>query len=146
MYNRYVSFCTGACSDGVWLRADYLVGQAMPVKLGPVGGNGNDWGYCTSPVGVPEQINVQIGATPDTAVLSFVTFEATAPTLPPAASVHLGPAGAAAAAGPAASTVHGVTHTHVTSAGDRTYYMHFVRLSKLKPRARYSYVILEKER
>ena len=43
--------------------------NAMPVYLAPPGGGGGgSWGYCTSAAGVPEQINVQIGATPDTVV------------------------------------------------------------------------------
>jgi len=34
-----------------------------------------------------------------------------------------------------------VTHTHTTDAGDRTYYMHFVKLDNLKPRTQYFYSV-----
>jgi phosphodiesterase/alkaline phosphatase D-like protein len=38
-------------------------------------------------------------------------------------------------------TFTGVTHTHTTAAKDRIYYMHFVRLTALKPRAKYYYTV-----
>ena len=66
-------------------------------------------------------------------VLSFVTFEGRPPSEPPRASVSA--RGAAAA-----TVVRGVTHAH-TTAGGRTYYMHFVRLAGLAPRAEYGYAV-----
>lgn len=88
---------------------------------------------CRSPLGVPEQINLQ-AASPDTVVVSFVTFEASTPSgLPSAVLSREG----------AASSQHlqGVTHTYHTPAHDRTYYMHFVKFPKLQPRARYTYKV-----
>ena len=86
--------------------------------------------FCSSAPRVPEQVNVQI-ASPTAVVISFVTFEPTAPQRPPVALVRRqGVAGQ--------SELHGVTHRHVTTGG-RVYYMHFVRLAGLAPRTRYSY-------
>lgn len=50
--------------------------DAMTFKLVPSGGPGpgTEWDYCTSELGVPEQINVQV-ANPGSVVVSFVTFE-----------------------------------------------------------------------
>ena len=103
---------------------------------------------CTSGMGIPEQVNVQV-ASGDSVVLSFVTFEETAPTKPPMAKVNV--------AGAAEMEVKGVTHKHVTvgcTAGGvpdkngtlvpepcRTYYMHFIKLSEMKPKAKYSYTV-----
>jgi len=103
---------------------------------------------CTSGMGIPEQVNVQV-ASGDSVVLSFVTFEKTAPTKPPMAKVSV--------AGAAEMEVKGVTHKHVTvgcTAGGipdksgklvpepcRTYYMHFIKLSEMKPKAKYSYTV-----
>eukprot|EP01060_Flectonema_neradi_P004519 TRINITY_DN12928_c1_g1_i1.p1 TRINITY_DN12928_c1_g1~~TRINITY_DN12928_c1_g1_i1.p1 ORF type:complete len:700 (+),score=168.21 TRINITY_DN12928_c1_g1_i1:49-2100(+) len=84
-------------------------------------------GYCVSKKSVPEQINVQI-ASPTSVVLSFVTFEDSAPTSPPTASVN-------------GTTFTGVTHNHTTSAGDRIYFMHFILLDNLKPKTTYSYKV-----
>ena len=69
-------------------------------------------------------------------MLSFVTFEATAPVDPPVAVVAKG-----SNLGPAPTSVHGVTHFHETAAGDKRYLMHFIRLSDLAPRTRYSYKV-----
>jgi hypothetical protein len=87
---------------------------------------------CTQSYGVPEQINVQI-AGPDSVVVSFVTFETAEPTAPPTARVT-------AAHAAEMSPVVGVTHRHDTL-GNRTYFMHFVRLTSLKARAEYSYTV-----
>jgi hypothetical protein len=89
---------------------------------------------CTSADGVPEQINVQI-AGPDAVVVQWITHEATAPTDPPV--VRLVPHDAS---GALSSTVEGATHVH-TTAGGRVYYMHFVRLTQLAPRARFFYTV-----
>eukprot|EP00729_Bicosta_minor_P024574 gene24574-15411_t len=91
------------------------------------------WDYCTSDMFIPEQINIQI-AGPNTVVLSFVTFEPTAPTAQPVAM--FGTSTTSLAAAPA-----GVTHTYITPAKDRTYYMHFVVLDNLTPRTRYFYKV-----
>jgi hypothetical protein len=88
--------------------------------------------FCTSALGVPEQINVQI-AGPDAVVVQWITHEAAAPADPPV--VRLG-----TASGALNSTVEGATHVH-TTAGGRAYYMHFVRLTQLAPRARYFYAV-----
>jgi len=122
-------------NDGSWIRANYnQLSDAMTVQLLPAGAApGTDWGYCTSVLGVPEQINVQI-AGPDTVVVNWVTFEAAAPADAPTAFVG-------SAAGALTDSIKGVTHVHVTAAKDRTYYMHFVKLAGLKPRARYFYAV-----
>ena len=104
---------------------------------------------CTSGFGIPEQVNVQV-ASGDTVVVGWVTFEHEAPTAPPVVSVVGG------------TEVKGVTHVHVPcSVGsacigdgwnkntsktehpfDRPpYYMHYVRLSELKSRTRYTYKV-----
>ena len=89
---------------------------------------------CTSGhLGIPEQVNVQI-AGPDSVVLSFVTFEAAAPTKPPTAKVS-------APHATEMSPITGVTHRHDTTPGNRTYYMHFVRVHSLTPRAEYTYSV-----
>ena len=118
-----------------WIRANSTdLADAMIVELRPVGPvPSTDWGYCTSAAGVPEQINVQI-AGPHTVVVAFVTFEPAPPTNPPIVRVGR-------AAQSLNDTVTGVTHVHVTRAKDRTYYMHFVKLDGLAPRARYHYSV-----
>ena len=93
---------------------------------------------CTSGFGIPEQVNVQV-ASGDTVVIGWVTFEHEAPAAPPVVSVVGG------------AEVTGVTHIHVPcSVGsacvgapyDRPpYYMHFVRLSSLKQRTRYTFKV-----
>ena len=82
--------------------------------------------FCSSALGVPEQINVQI-ANSSTVVVGWVTFEASAPRKPP--MVFLGQ-----------DQLRGVTYQHITTGG-RVYYMHFVRLSGLMPRQRYEYTV-----
>eukprot|EP01062_Namystynia_karyoxenos_P005021 TRINITY_DN1176_c0_g1_i9.p2 TRINITY_DN1176_c0_g1~~TRINITY_DN1176_c0_g1_i9.p2 ORF type:complete len:207 (+),score=39.66 TRINITY_DN1176_c0_g1_i9:78-698(+) len=94
---------------------------------------GAEWGYCTHGMGIPEQINIQV-ASPDTVVISWVTFEQVAPAEPPVVMIKKGEEAQW-------TTLRGVTHVHKTAAGDRTYYMHFVRASKLEARARYSYQV-----
>jgi hypothetical protein len=105
--------------------------------------------WCASGFGVPEQVNVQV-ASHDTVVVGWVTFEHKAPTLPPVVSVVGG------------GEVEGITHIHVPCSvgpactGDMwngssntterpyyrpPYYMHFVRLSKLKPRSKVAYKV-----
>ena len=89
---------------------------------------------CTSALGVPEQVNVQI-AGPNSVVLSFVTFES-----PLKASQAEPPMATVSTAGAGEMQVQGVTHKHVTK-GERVYYMHFIRLGDLKPKAVYSYTV-----
>jgi hypothetical protein len=103
---------------------------------------------CTSGMGIPEQVNVQI-ASGDSVVIGFVTFEEHAPTDPPTATAN--------------GKVHtGVTHVHhactvgVRCTGDgwdkntsttthpfalRTYYMHYVKLSALAPKSVVTYTV-----
>eukprot|EP00035_Acanthoeca_spectabilis_P012813 m.232778 g.232778 ORF g.232778 m.232778 type:complete len:158 (+) comp15723_c0_seq2:1202-1675(+) len=59
-------------------------------------------GYCRNPLGVPEQINLQL-ASEDTVVVAFVTYDAEKPVAPP--QVKLGQAAAGSF-----TTVTGVTH------------------------------------
>ena len=88
--------------------------------------------FCNSALGVPEQVNIQIAGS-DAVVLQWITFEVTAPADAPFVTL-MGDDGAD-------GIVHrGVTHAHVTG-GKRTYYMHFVRLEDLAPRARYNYTV-----
>eukprot|EP00658_Telonema_sp_P-2_P032994 TRINITY_DN2430_c0_g1_i1.p1 TRINITY_DN2430_c0_g1~~TRINITY_DN2430_c0_g1_i1.p1 ORF type:complete len:654 (+),score=156.53 TRINITY_DN2430_c0_g1_i1:294-2255(+) len=132
--SKYVSYCDGGCSNGKWLRADYTSeSDAMVVELVPSGATpSSDWGYCVSALSTPEQINIQI-ASPDTVVVSFVTFEPHPLTTPPLLKY-----GKTSDLGQQAT---GVSHVHVTAAGDRTYWMHFVKLSNLNPRTRYFYSV-----
>jgi len=92
------------------------------------------WGYCTSANQVPEQVNIQV-ASPDTVVVSFVTFESIAPGEPPSATIKVsGSSGNA-------DVKTGVTHTYVTPTGDRTYYFHFVVLDGLESSQKYEYAV-----
>eukprot|EP01060_Flectonema_neradi_P004670 TRINITY_DN13049_c0_g1_i1.p1 TRINITY_DN13049_c0_g1~~TRINITY_DN13049_c0_g1_i1.p1 ORF type:complete len:686 (+),score=141.28 TRINITY_DN13049_c0_g1_i1:34-2091(+) len=86
-------------------------------------------GYCTSLMGVPEQINIQI-ASPNSVVLSFVTFESATPKSPPTAMVNS-----------TTTTFTGVTHNHTTHAGDRVYFMHFILVDNLQPKQMYTYKV-----
>jgi len=88
-----------------------------------------NWGYCTSPHYVPEQVNLQL-ASPTTVVVSFVTFEPSVPTGLPVAELT---------STTSALSIKGVTHTYVTASGNRTYFMHFVKFDNLAPRAKYTY-------
>eukprot|EP00040_Diaphanoeca_grandis_P030384 m.179559 g.179559 ORF g.179559 m.179559 type:complete len:727 (-) comp31979_c1_seq1:166-2346(-) len=94
-------------------------------------------GYCTSPLSIPQQINIQIAA-PDTVVISFVTFEpeGIAPADPPSVSIGTSTTNL--------KTVHGVTHKHETKPASgpvRTLYMHFISVSALLPRTTYLYSV-----
>ena len=97
---------------------------AQPVPPAPTS---TGWAYCVSPKGVPEQINLQV-ASSSSVVISFVTFEETAPTSPPVAVVN-------------GTSYTGVTHVHKSPSGDRTYYMHFVLVKGLKAKTQYSYTV-----
>lgn len=84
---------------------------ALPLWQVPTGPPvNNSWGYCTSAPGVPEQINVQIGGEPTSVVLSFVTFEVSPPVGPSLARMGT-------VNGSFTDQHHGITTTHVTSAG-----------------------------
>ena len=67
-------------------------------------------------------------------VVSFVTFEKEPPSQPP--TVTWG-----ASESKLTTVVKGVTHVHVTSTGDRTYFMHFVRLERLAEKQRVFYSV-----
>ena len=131
----FVSFNTaqGMCHFAEWCKLDtaqtayttYHNG-AQPVPPAPTHA-GETWGYCTSALGVPEQINIQVAAN-GSVVLAFVTFEAEAPAGPPTAKLN-------------GKTFTGVTHTHITPAKDRTYYMHFVLVTGLTLREKCSYTV-----
>ena len=96
--------------------------------------NTEAWGYCTSPDQIPEQINLQM-ASPDTVVVSFVTFESTEPSEAPYASIQQ-----------ANTTTNddvkrGVTHVYYTPKKDRTYYFHFVVFDGLSASTQYEYSV-----
>ncbi len=109
---------------GSGAQAHYISAYCVSARSGKVE-------QCTSPQHVPEQVNVQI-ASPDTVVISWVTFEDTPGALAPVANVTT-------AAGES-TTFKGVTHKHLT-AGKRVYMMHFVKVSDLSPKAKYSYSV-----
>lgn len=96
-------------------------------------GSAKEWDYCQSTSDdVPEQINLQL-AGPDTVVVSFVTFDESAPSDPPIGSIKKsGETGDG-------RLLTGVTHTYVTPSKTRVYYMHFVTFADLQPRAEYTY-------
>ena len=131
----FVSYCDGSCAGGKWLLADYKeASEAIPLQLVPAGATpSEDWGYCRSADREPEQINIQISG-PRSVVVSFVTFEPEVPSKAPSVRYRLG-----TQPNSTATTATGVTHIHVTSQGDRTYYMHFVSLTGLTERASYLY-------
>eukprot|EP00658_Telonema_sp_P-2_P008830 TRINITY_DN13341_c0_g1_i2.p1 TRINITY_DN13341_c0_g1~~TRINITY_DN13341_c0_g1_i2.p1 ORF type:complete len:562 (-),score=46.84 TRINITY_DN13341_c0_g1_i2:35-1720(-) len=91
-----------------------------------------EYAYCKSPLGRPEQINLQL-AGPDVVVVSFVTFEATRPQSAPLARL--------ARLGSGSVLLPGVTHTYTSPSGNRTYLFHFVKFSGLEPRTEYSYSV-----
>ena len=92
-------------------------------------------------------------AAKDALVVSWITFEDTPPTNPPFALLSRarttghgsggagGPGGSAGAdAAPHPRKRLGATHAYTTEGG-RTFYMHFVALRGLEPRAKYSYTV-----
>ena len=86
--------------------------------------NATRWGYCRSARSVPEQVNVQLGGSADSVVVSFLTFEEGLPADPPV--VEVVPAG-----GAAGFNRSGVTHAYQNPSRDRTYYFHFVKITGL---------------
>lgn len=123
--------------------------QAHVIAAYCVGKSSGQLEMCTSGKGIPEQVNVQV-ASGSSVVLSFVTFEDEEPTEPPTAKVT-GDNGDE-------KTIKGVTHKHVTvgcTAGSipgakgapptpqecRVYYMHFIKVSDMTPKATYSYTV-----
>lgn len=134
---KYVSYR----NDGFWIANDYSdKSDAMTFELVPKGVQpGNAWNYCTSYEHVPEQVNVQI-ASADSVVISFVTFPTnTSLELATSSSIPIVKVGTDPKH--LNQTVQGATHLHTTAAGDRTYLMHFVRLSNLHPKTRYYYAV-----
>eukprot|EP01047_Picozoa_sp_COSAG01_P049027 COSAG01_NODE_4819_length_4719_cov_3.955628_1_plen_609_part_00 len=116
---------------------------------------------CTSGFGVPEQVNVQI-ASGDTVVIGWVTFEHTAPTAPPVVLLVESEVEGVMGLPHGGVEVKGVTHKHIpcsvgaacvgdgwnskTGSTDHPfsrppYYMHYVRLAGLKPRAKVGYMV-----
>ena len=83
--------------------------------------------YCEAPLGVPEQINLQIAAS-DVVVASFVTFDAVWPPVGAPSAVLNGTA------------LQGVSHPypHLTAEEGRNYTLHFVPFRNLEPRAAYA--------
>ena len=91
------------------------------------------------------QLNLQL-ASPTAVVVSFATFDDPDAMLqPPAVQLRLASESAAREAAPAVKTVRGVTHVYsMNGTGhspitNKTYYLHFVRLSDLRERTAYSY-------
>lgn len=79
MYLGYPANATGKVALELVAAADVKnrgVWELLPAATPRVSG------YCLSATAVPEQINLQV-ASPDSVVVSFVTFEAAAPTRPP---------------------------------------------------------------
>jgi hypothetical protein len=102
--------------------------------------------YCVSDIGVPEQINLQIGGA-TVVVAGFVTFESAMPTDPPVAMLTQ--------KGGESKQLAGVSHWYMEKAGPncgyphtdpctkhgRNYTMSFVRYDGLKPATSYSYKV-----
>lgn len=122
--------------------------QAHVISAYCVGKSSGQLQMCTSGKGIPEQVNVQV-ASGSSVVLSFVTFEDHEPKDPPVAKLSVNGE---------KTTVKGVTHKHVTvgcTAGSipgaknkpptpmdcRVYYMHFIKVSDMKPKATYTYTV-----
>jgi hypothetical protein len=97
---------------------------------------GARWGLCTSAPAVVEQLNLQL-AGPRSVVVSFATFHN------PGCASHSPSVQLRGTGG--VKTVYGVTHVYgMNSTGhstttNKTYYLHFVRLSGLRERTAYSY-------
>ena len=90
------------------------------------------WSPCESKVNqmIPEQINIQL-ASPDTVVVSFVTFSVPSNFSSPIAIIS-------DQQQQKKKNISGVTHTYVSPSGNRTYYMHFVVLSELEAKKKYT--------
>ena len=88
-------------------------------------------GYCTPPLSVPEQINLQYAAA-DIVVAAFVTYETEQPSEPPIAMFGEEAQGAT-------KKLTGISHWYVN--GDRKYNLNFVKFDGLKPGTRYSYKV-----
>ena len=92
----------------------------------------SSWGYCSSPtVPHPEQLNLQ-HARPEVGVASFVTFGENSGSSAPVAEWSRSPNFQNS------TRATGITHQYRTATG-RTYFMHFVKLVALEPRAQYHY-------
>ena len=87
-------------------------------------------GYCTPPMSVPEQINLQYAAA-DIVVAAFVTYEKSLPKAPPVASFGV--------EGGKPTQLTGISHWYTN--GDRNYTLNFVKFSGLKPATRYTYKV-----
>ena len=119
------------------MRAVYEQSEGMTVKLIPFVPLPDSWGYCRSATSVPEQINIQTAGSSG-AVVSFVTFEDAAPPASALPSLTISEKEDMSDA----RNFSGITHTHTTAAGDKTYFMHFIKISKLPERTRFYYRVL----
>lgn len=90
--------------------------------------NDSSWSYCEPTLGKPEQINLQVAARQNSVIVSWVTFEQSAPTSPPIVNLE-------------GANFTGVTHAHQTPSKDRVAYMHFVNLKNLVARKVYKYTV-----
>ena len=106
--------------------------------------NLSTWDYCQAEKAQPEQMNLQLSAEGQL-VASFATFGPDELDGNPSCQYALAINGSEEAAWIQATTnqttviATGVTHAHMSPVGDRTVYLHFVRLDHLKPRASYTY-------
>jgi hypothetical protein len=134
-------------------------GPICPCRSSSATSSAVEFHTCTSPLFVPEQINLQL-ANSTTVVVSFVTHEQSPPTAPPVARLSL-----ANGDGSSSPTLSGVSHWYQTShvkgtrectgpkpganfpppplknCGVRNITMHFIRFPSLEPRQAYTYQV-----
>jgi len=127
--------CDGCTVDTVW---NSFLGPWCYCEDADPAGRGSPSGheaYCQPPIGVPEQINLQL-ASSDTVVVSFVTFDANNSS-DIRAEAMLGESK------DAMSTVTGVSHryTQLSETEHNNYVLHFVKFGPLKPRQQYFYMV-----
>jgi len=92
--------------------------------------------YCTPPVGIPEQINLQLAA-PDVTVASFVTFDFRVPN-----STEL-PEALFGDSPETLTSVIGISHPYrkLSVAENTNYTFHFIKFDQLEPRKKYWYKV-----
>jgi hypothetical protein len=95
----------------------------------------SQYGYCSSPLTTPTQINLQIAGSPSEVVVSFVTFETMESKYTP--QVQISPDSTFPA--DKSRIENGICHHFTQSGGSKKYAMHFVKVDELKERSTYYY-------
>merc|ERR1711988_737071 len=126
--------CDGCMVDKVWNSFKGPWCYCEDAKSKGRGPSGHE-AYCIPPIGVAEQINLQL-ASPDTVVVSFVTFDKDN-------SSNIYAEAMIGESTDALSAVKGVSHRYskLSEAEHNNYVLNFVRFGPLKPREQYFYKV-----